>query len=66
MKLFFAGVTHAGQYHVREQIHMTLKTPLYPNFLMSMSYGIFSNEIEFTGFIAFKPEVHCDAFGNKA
>jgi hypothetical protein len=27
MKLFFAGATHAGQIHVREQIRVTLKTP---------------------------------------
>jgi hypothetical protein len=27
MKLFFAGVTHAGQSRVCEQIHMTLKAP---------------------------------------
>jgi hypothetical protein len=31
MKLFFAGATHAGQIYVREQIHMTLKTPLNQN-----------------------------------
>jgi hypothetical protein len=31
MKLFFAGVTHAGESRVREQIRVTLKTPLeYP------------------------------------
>jgi hypothetical protein len=28
MKLFFAGATHAGQPCVREQIRVTLKTPL--------------------------------------
>jgi hypothetical protein len=29
MKLFFAVATHAGQIRVREQIRMTLKTPLH-------------------------------------
>jgi hypothetical protein len=28
MKLYFAGITHAGQSHVREQIRVTLKSPL--------------------------------------
>jgi hypothetical protein len=27
MKLFFAGATHAGQSHVREEIRVTLLTP---------------------------------------
>jgi hypothetical protein len=31
MKLFFAGATHAGQSRVREQIRVTLKTPLMRN-----------------------------------
>jgi hypothetical protein len=29
LKLFFAGASHAGQIRVREQIRMTLKTPLH-------------------------------------
>jgi hypothetical protein len=32
MKLFFAGATHASQIRVREQIRMTLKTPLEAQF----------------------------------
>jgi hypothetical protein len=32
MKLFFAGATHAGRSRVREQIRMTLKTPLIPTY----------------------------------
>jgi hypothetical protein len=28
MKFFFAGATHASQIRIREQIRMTLKTPL--------------------------------------
>jgi hypothetical protein len=28
MNLFFAGATHSGQSRVREQIRVTLKTPL--------------------------------------
>jgi hypothetical protein len=31
MKLFFAGVTHAGQSHVREQIRVTLKRANAPH-----------------------------------
>jgi hypothetical protein len=29
MKLFFAGAMYAGQSRAREQIRVTLKTPLY-------------------------------------